>query len=106
MVLTPESRQLDCEALRSSRCWTSVSVSLVTPSLSLKKNNSIEYRAARSNNVGITLARLKLPPTRIKRAIVEVDDEALSEDNLATLARLIPTPDEVSGHPRVAVGHE
>jgi hypothetical protein len=106
-VVLSQRPQLDCEALRSFRCSTSVSVSVALPSLDFNKNNSIEHHAARSNNVGITLARLKLSPPRIKKAILEVDDEALSEDNLATLARLIPTLDEVSDHPRdrVAVGH-
>jgi hypothetical protein len=51
--------------------------------------------AARSNNIAITLARLKLPPARIKKAILEVNDDLLGVDDLTTLARMLPTPEAV-----------
>lgn len=41
------------------------------------------------------MARLKKSPSVIRRAILEVDDEALAADDLAALARLLPTADEV-----------
>jgi diaphanous 1 len=41
------------------------------------------------------LARLKMSPAKIKKAILEVDDEVLGVDDLATLGRMLPTPDEV-----------
>ena len=41
------------------------------------------------------LAKLKLPPAKIRQAIVEVDDEVLSADDLATLSRSLPTAEEV-----------
>ena len=41
------------------------------------------------------LAKLKLPPLKIRQAIVEVDDEVLSADDLATLSRTLPTAEEV-----------
>lgn len=51
---------------------------------------------ARSNNIGIMLKRLKLSPQKIRLAILEVDDEALGFDDLATMGRMLPTPEEVS----------
>ncbi|KAI9632080.1 uncharacterized protein MKK02DRAFT_20897 [Dioszegia hungarica] len=50
--------------------------------------------SARSNNVGIMLARLRLSPLRIKTAILECDEETLSVDDLAMLVRMLPSPEE------------
>ena len=50
---------------------------------------------ARSNNVSIMLVRLRMGVKTIKRAILEVDDEVLTLDDLVTLSRLIPSGDEV-----------
>ncbi|WVW81462.1 hypothetical protein I302_103456 [Kwoniella bestiolae CBS 10118] len=49
----------------------------------------------RSNNIGIMLTRLRLSPSKIRRAIVEVDDDLLDIDDLATLSRMLPTTEEV-----------
>jgi hypothetical protein len=51
---------------------------------------------ARSNNVGIMLARLRMSPSKIVSAILSCDDDALSADDLAALARMLPTADEAS----------
>ncbi|WVQ93958.1 hypothetical protein IAU59_001036 [Kwoniella sp. CBS 9459] len=48
----------------------------------------------RSNNIGIMLTRLRLSPGKIRKAIMEVDDEVLEVDDLATLSRMLPTPEE------------
>lgn len=53
-----------------------------------------DNRSARSNNVGIMLARLRLSPLRIKTAILECDEETLSVDDLAMLVRTLPSPEE------------
>ena len=50
--------------------------------------------AARSNNVGIMLVRLRMSAKRIKRAVLEVGDDTLSVDDLEALSRLLPSPDE------------
>jgi diaphanous 1 len=55
---------------------------------------SLAYAVARSNNVGIMLARLRLSPQRIKTAILECDEETLSVDDLAMLVRILPSVDE------------
>ena len=52
--------------------------------------------AARSNNVGIMLARLKLPIPKIQQAVLAFDDETLTLDDLKALSKLLPTSDEVS----------
>lgn len=54
----------------------------------------------RSNNVGILLARLRLPPAKIRAAVWEVDESVLDADQLAMVLRMLPTHDEVcaSGH--------
>ncbi|KAK6904947.1 hypothetical protein I203_105766 [Kwoniella mangroviensis CBS 8507] len=49
----------------------------------------------RSNNIGIMLTRLRLSPSKIRRAIIEVDDDLLDMDDLATLSRMLPTAEEV-----------
>lgn len=51
--------------------------------------------AARSNNVGIMLARLRLTAKEIRQAIVEVDDDVLGVDDLEAIMRNLPTGDEV-----------
>ncbi|WWD06090.1 hypothetical protein V865_004175 [Kwoniella europaea PYCC6329] len=48
----------------------------------------------RSNNIGIMLTRLRLSPSKIRRAIIEVDDDLLDIDDLATLSRMLPTAEE------------
>ena len=49
----------------------------------------------RSNNVGILLARLRLPPAKIRAAVWEVDETVLDVDQLAMVSRMLPTHDEV-----------
>lgn len=50
----------------------------------------------RSNNIGILLAKLKLPIPRISQAILAIDDETLGLDDLKNLSRLLPTAEEVN----------
>lgn len=40
------------------------------------------------------LVRLRMSPKKIKRAILEVDDDMLSEEDLAALSRLLPAAEE------------
>lgn len=40
------------------------------------------------------LVRLRMSAKRIKRAILEVDDEALTVDDIATISRQTPSVDE------------
>ena len=40
------------------------------------------------------LVRLRMSAKRIKRAVLEVDDDALSVDDLEALSRLLPSPEE------------
>jgi hypothetical protein len=42
------------------------------------------------------LARLRMPPAKIRAAVWEVDDTTLDVDQLAMLSRMLPTRDEVS----------
>ncbi|WWC57807.1 uncharacterized protein I303_100342 [Kwoniella dejecticola CBS 10117] len=49
----------------------------------------------RSNNIGIMLTRLRLSPSKIRRAISEVDDDLLDIDDLAALGRMLPTSEEL-----------
>ncbi|WVQ76867.1 hypothetical protein IAR50_006541 [Cryptococcus sp. DSM 104548] len=48
----------------------------------------------RSNNIGIMLKRLRLSPTQIRQAILEMDDEVLDADDLALVNRMLPTKEE------------
>lgn len=50
------------------------------------------------------LVRLRMSAKKIKRAVLEVDDEALTVDDLAMLARTIPSAEEVSCWPTYAQG--
>lgn len=50
----------------------------------------------RSNNIGILLARFKLPISGISHAILNIDDDVLGLDDLKNLSRLLPTAEEVS----------
>jgi hypothetical protein len=42
------------------------------------------------------LSRIKLPLVDIKRALLEVDDSSLSVDDLRSIARHLPTAEEVT----------
>ena len=42
------------------------------------------------------LSRIKLTPTDIRKALLEVDDEALSVDDLKAMERQTPTAEEVA----------
>lgn len=50
----------------------------------------------RSNNIGIMLARLRLPPEMIRQIVWDAEDSALDVDKLAMVARMLPTLDEAS----------
>jgi len=70
----------------SSQSWTLVRKN--------QRNAEARLNTARSNNVGIMLVRLRMSAKKIKRAILEVDDDILSEDDLAALSRLLPSTEE------------
>jgi diaphanous 1 len=40
------------------------------------------------------LVRLRMSAKKIKRAVLEMDDDTLSEDDLAALSRLLPSVEE------------
>lgn len=42
------------------------------------------------------LARLRLPPETIRQIVWDAEDSALDIDKLGMVARMLPTPDEVS----------
>jgi diaphanous 1 len=42
------------------------------------------------------LSRIKLTPVDIRKALLEVDDEALSVDDLKAMERQIPTAEEIT----------
>lgn len=46
-------------------------------------------------DLGIMLARIKLPFADIRRALLQVDDQRLTVDELKSISKHIPTPDEV-----------
>ncbi len=45
--------------------------------------------------IAIMLMRIKLSHSEIRRAILEIDDDMLSIDNLKAIGRQLPTSDEV-----------
>ncbi|KAJ9078460.1 hypothetical protein DSO57_1006241 [Entomophthora muscae] len=49
----------------------------------------------RANNIAITLARMKMPFSAIKLAILEINDSRLSMDNLRSLESNAPTKEEI-----------
>lgn len=55
-------------------------------------------------SVGIMLARIKLELPAIRRAILELDDEKLSTDELKAISKQLPTAEEV-GHSRALSRH-
>jgi diaphanous 1 len=69
--------------------------SLLDISMSLSTGFTETNGVDRSNNVGILLARLRLPPAKIRAAVWEVDEAVLDVDQLAMVSRMLPTHDEV-----------
>eukprot|EP01080_Neovahlkampfia_damariscottae_P008948 gene8948-897_t len=49
----------------------------------------------KSNNVNLFLGYLRIPNEIIYKAIVEMDEEALSQQNIAALKEKAPTPEEI-----------
>ena len=49
----------------------------------------------RANNFAITLHRLKLPWEAMRRAVIELDAEVLSQDAVAALQKCVPLPEEL-----------
>ena len=49
----------------------------------------------RANNISIILSRLKMPFEEMRRAIVEVDMEALPHESVTALLKCAPTAEEV-----------
>jgi len=45
--------------------------------------------------LGIMLARIKLSMPEIRRSLLEIDDQALSVDDLKAISKQLPTLDEV-----------
>ena len=50
---------------------------------------------SRANNMSIMLARMRLSYSEIKRAILELDDQTLSIDNLKSLKQYVPAFEEI-----------
>jgi len=44
----------------------------------------------------IILSRIKLTPVEIRKALLRIDDEALSVDDLKAMARQMPTSEELT----------
>ncbi|CAI2175942.1 18087_t:CDS:10 [Funneliformis geosporum] len=49
----------------------------------------------RANNIAIMLARIKMPYSEIKNAILELDDEKLSVENLRSIKQYVPNSEEI-----------
>lgn len=49
----------------------------------------------RANNIAIMLSRIKLTLPKICEAILEINDDALSIDDLKAISKQLPTPEEV-----------
>ncbi|GAA5950997.1 hypothetical protein JCM3765_004650 [Sporobolomyces pararoseus] len=49
----------------------------------------------RAQNIAIMLARLRLPHSAVRDAILRLDDDRLSVDNLKAIKHYSPTPDEI-----------
>ena len=49
----------------------------------------------RANNIAIMLARIKMPYSEIKDAILEFDDEKLSVENLRSIKQYVPTNEDI-----------
>lgn len=56
----------------------------------------------RSQNVGIMLARFRMPHAAIRDAVLHVDDGKLSIDNLKAIKHHVPTTDEVCAEAETA----
>ena len=50
----------------------------------------------RSYNIGIALARFKMPPEAIRDALLQMDGAVLNEDRITTLLKCKPTSDEIA----------
>jgi hypothetical protein len=57
--------------------------------------DSEDYQLKWLYSIAIMLSRIKLSPSEIRRAILTVDDRALSLDDLKAIFRHLPTPEEV-----------
>ena len=55
----------------------------------------ISYSIIKVYSLAIMLSRIKMPVANIKRALLAVDDDALSIDDLKAIARHVPSSDEV-----------
>jgi len=66
-----------------------------TSPVSTKKNTVVTLLDFnRANNIGIMLARIKYSYIEIKDAILEIDDEKLSVENLRSLKNYVPSSEE------------
>lgn len=70
-------------------------VNAASEGVKLKKGWSL-LKPARSQNVGIMLARFRMPPEAIRVAVVQMDDRELSIENLKAIKQNAPTTDEAS----------
>lgn len=76
---------------------TSVKPVVKTEADGLKKKKGWSLLSqGRSQNVGIMLARFKMPPEAISDAVVQMDDRRLSIENLKAIKQNAPTTDEAS----------
>lgn len=59
----------------------------------VQKRQIVELR--RANQVGVLLAAIKSPPVQIKEMIMKGEDNAITEDGLRALIRLVPKDEEI-----------
>ncbi|KAI0034599.1 hypothetical protein K488DRAFT_83894, partial [Vararia minispora EC-137] len=63
---------------------------------SLKAGPTTLLDITRANNVAIMLSRIKLSAPDIRRALLSLDDERLTTDDLKAIGRQLPTTEEVA----------
>jgi diaphanous 1 len=73
-----------------------VSASQVKTTASKKQTTTTLLDISRAQNVGIMLTRMKMAPVEIKRAVLEVNDNKLSIDDLKAISKQLPSLEEVS----------
>ncbi|TFY71361.1 hypothetical protein EVG20_g1662 [Dentipellis fragilis] len=67
----------------------------VSQTRSRKQSVTTLLDITRANNIAIMLSRVKMGVTDIRKALLDVNDEALSVDDLKAIGRQLPTAEEI-----------
>lgn len=97
--IKPEDHQIDFSQLETYFSAKPAAQSKLIPDTSMPNTAKVQPKTLldinRATNIGVVLARFRMPATAIRDAILRLDDKRISLDMLKAVKTIAPQSDEV-----------